>query len=92
MHILYIQLKHNDEQQWFILDACLIVDVMNSFIWIINDKSFLHSESFGCMSGVKEMGASDSELEHLSLDINMKDCTSKKISLGSSVFGPFFVS
>lgn len=71
-----------------ILDACLIVDVMNSFIWIINDKSFLPSESFGCMSGVEEMGASDSELEH-SLDINSKECTSKKISLGSSFVDPF---
>lgn len=73
-----------------ILDACLIVDVMNtcSFIWIINDKSFLPSESFGCMSGVEEMGASDSELEH-TLDINSKECTSKKINLGSSFVDPF---
>lgn len=52
----------------------------------------VNNESFGCRSGVEEMGESDSELEHLSLDINMKDCTSKKISLGSSFLDPFSIT
>lgn len=43
------------------------------------------------MSGVEEMGASDSELEH-TVDINSKECTSKKISLGSSFVDPFSIT